>query len=335
MTTIGSLFSGIGGLELGLERAGVGRVIWQVEQDEFCRRVLAKHWPGADRSTVDVRYAGASTLVPVDVICGGFPCQDVSGAGRGAGLDGARSGLWWEFRRVVAELRPSIVVVENVASGAKRWLCAVCGALQELGYRTRALGVAARDVGAPQRRERIFVVAYANGLRGVEPEGREREQRRRSEDSRAAGGGHDVADTDGIGSITRARGARSERAGRAELGRGGADVGHAECARREGPIDAGGEALGRVPAWAGGRLGEAQRGLGGGAHGLSAGLDGHRWPAGRGEAQREGEPPRTVTATEREPMRRARLRALGNAVVPQCAEVVGRVLLQDLMGGGS
>ena len=91
---IGGLFSGIGGLELGLERAGVGHTVWQVEQDAWCRSVLAQHWPEAERFD-DVCNVGAHNLSPVEVICGGFPCQDISKVGRGAGLDGARSGLFW------------------------------------------------------------------------------------------------------------------------------------------------------------------------------------------------------------------------------------------------
>jgi site-specific DNA-cytosine methylase len=79
---IGSLFSGIGGLELGLERAGLGPVVWQVERDAFCRAVLATHWPAANRSVEDVHHAGSATLAPVDVICGGFPCQPASVAGK-------------------------------------------------------------------------------------------------------------------------------------------------------------------------------------------------------------------------------------------------------------
>lgn len=156
---IGSLFSGIGGLELGLERAGVGRVVWQVERDGFCRSVLARHWPLADRTHWDVRKVGADNLELVDVLCGGFPCQDVSSAGKHAGLSGKRSGLWYEFRRIAEELRPRAVVVENVASGAWRWLCPVREGLHELGYRTRAIGISAEDVGAPHRRKRIFVLA--------------------------------------------------------------------------------------------------------------------------------------------------------------------------------
>jgi DNA (cytosine-5)-methyltransferase 1 len=101
---VGSLFAGIGGFDLGFERAGM-RVSWQVEQDAYCRAVLARHFPDAARYE-DVREVGIDNLDPVDLICGGFPCQDLSSAGRGAGIDGARSGLWSEFARIVRELRP-------------------------------------------------------------------------------------------------------------------------------------------------------------------------------------------------------------------------------------
>ena len=93
---ISSLFSGIGGLELGLEAAGVGETLWQVEQDAFCRSVLARHWPDARRFE-DVRTVRAGDIAGAELICGGFPCQYVSKAGAGAGLAGSRSGLWWAF----------------------------------------------------------------------------------------------------------------------------------------------------------------------------------------------------------------------------------------------
>lgn len=159
---IGSLFSGIGGLELGLEWAGLGHVVWQVEQDQQCRAVLAKHWPEVVKHE-DVRCVGAGTLDRVDLICGGFPCQDVSIAGGGAGLAGARSGLWFEFRRVVEELRPRWVVVENVAGGASRWVDAVRESLEQLGYVSLPVPLSAADVGAPHKRARVFIVAHANG----------------------------------------------------------------------------------------------------------------------------------------------------------------------------
>lgn len=156
--SVGSLFSGIGGLELGLEMAGLGETVWQVERDEYCRAVLARHWPNAQRFD-DVRTVGAATLAPVELICGGFPCQDVSSAGKRAGLAGARSGLWFEYLRIVRELRPSWVVVENVASGAAAWVDTVLAGLGQLGYACLPIPLAAADAGAPHERRRIFVVA--------------------------------------------------------------------------------------------------------------------------------------------------------------------------------
>ena len=161
---IGSLFSGIGGLELGLERAGLGPVVWQCEIDPFCRAVLAKHWPKAARYA-DVASIRTRESVPrVDLLCGGFPCQDLSGAshGMGEGLHGESSSLWFHYARVAGIVRPRFVVVENVASGANRWLRTVRHGLHMLGYRTRALRVDARDVGAPHARRRIFVVGDSN-----------------------------------------------------------------------------------------------------------------------------------------------------------------------------
>lgn len=159
---IGSLFSGIGGLELGLERSGLGETVWQVEQSQFCRNVLARHWPNAERYE-DVKEVGKTNLAPVDVICGGFPCQDVSSAGNRAGLSGHRSGLWFEFARIVAELGPRWVIVENVSSGARLWVDSVRGQLERLGYETLPIPLSAQDVGAPHIRGRIFIIAHSDG----------------------------------------------------------------------------------------------------------------------------------------------------------------------------
>src|ERR1700689_2914339 len=113
--TLGSLFSGIGGFELGFERTGKIKTVWQVEIDDYCRRVLGSHWPAVSRYS-DVREVGKHNLRPVDIVCGGFPCQDISNAGKRAGIDGERSGLWSEYARIVRELRPRFVVVENGAA---------------------------------------------------------------------------------------------------------------------------------------------------------------------------------------------------------------------------
>ncbi len=161
MLTIGSLFSGIGGLELGLEWAGLGPTIWQVERDERCRSVLAHHWPQSERFD-DVCGVGGSTLAPVDLICGGFPCQDNSRAnttGDRLGLAGLRSGLWYQFDRIIGELEPRWVIVENVTSGAPLWFNGVVGDLVKRGYETTPIPISAADVGAPHERSRVFVIA--------------------------------------------------------------------------------------------------------------------------------------------------------------------------------
>ena len=166
MLTMGSLFSGIGGLELGLERAFEGQLqtAWQVEENQFCCSVLERHWPNAKRYD-DVRTVGAPNLEPVDILCGGFPCQDISIAGKGEGLNGKRSGLWWEFHRIINELRPSVVVMENVSAITIRGLSAVVGSLTQIGYDCQWTIISARQCGAPHLRRRWFCVAYPNSQR--------------------------------------------------------------------------------------------------------------------------------------------------------------------------
>lgn len=157
-----SLFAGIGGLELGLERAGM-TTVGQVEIDPFCRRVLAKHWPEVPKHD-DVRTAvdwwRSEERPPVDLICGGFPCQDISNAGRQEGITGARSGLWSYLRDTVRALRPRYVVLENVAAILVRGLDVVASDLAEIGYDLEWDCVPAAAVGAPHRRDRWFGVAY-------------------------------------------------------------------------------------------------------------------------------------------------------------------------------
>ena len=264
---IGSLFSGIGGLELGLERAGVGHTVWQVESNLFCREVLAKHWPEAERFE-DVRKTTGlhniccdldedcgcdpRPLEPVDIICGGFPCQDISLAGKGRGLEGKRSGLWWEFDRIIRELRPRYVVVENVPALRSRGLAGVLGSLAEIGYDAQWDCIPAQAVGAPHRRARLFVVAWRV------PDALSNEVRDAPE-----------------------RGQGAPQAG---------DGGNAEL----------------------GYLGASPR----------------AWPPGPNDLQAWGAVPDDTKPAlcrmdARIPHRTHRLRALGNAVVPQVAEVIG------------
>ncbi len=258
---VGSLFSGIGGLELGLERAIPGaRTVWQVEQDDYARAVLAKHWPNARRYQ-DVKEAGAHNLEPVDVICGGFPCQDISLAGKGAGLDGARSGLWTEYARIVRELRPRYVVVENVAALLSRGMGRILGDLAALGYDATWDCVPAAAVGAPHRRDRLFLVAYSNSLDPVEqPE---------------------------------------------LFGRSGHAVNASRDGQRRNVADADSE---RQP--------------------QPRELQGQEWRRSIDRCRPWTVEPQLGRVAHGVPRRVDRLRCLGNAVVPQVAEVVGRVIVE-------
>jgi len=168
------LFSGIGGFSLGLERTGGFETVAFCEIEEFPRRVLAKHWPDVPCYR-DVRDLTAAQLaadgITVDVITGGFPCQDLSVAGRRAGLDGERSGLWSEIVRLIGELRPQYVIVENVANllagpSEKRggWFGRVLKDLAECGYDAEWRNIPACMVSAPHRRERVWIVAHAKTM---------------------------------------------------------------------------------------------------------------------------------------------------------------------------
>ena len=315
--TIGSLFSGIGGLESGLEHATGARTLWQVERESFCRDVLARHWPDAVRHD-DVRTVGAE-LAPVDIICGGFPCQDVSLAGKRAGFAGERSSLWREYRRLVALLQPRFVFAENVpgllTARGGRDFAEVLGDLAALGFDAEWATFRASDVGAPHRRERLFLLAYrvSGGCDGVEN-----------------GASRDILD----GSTPR----REEGADRAA---NGGQIGGLADSASLGGREPQHEALSLArsgEAWAGARGrsgGGAVAGMGHGADGLPAGVarrdpDAHRWPAGRGEAQHEGEPART---SKHVPQRAAKLKALGNAVVRQQAALAWRVLYARACAG--
>jgi DNA (cytosine-5)-methyltransferase 1 len=319
--TIGSLFSGIGGLELGLERAGLGPVLWQVECDDYAIRVLERHWPDAARYR-DVREVGRHNLAPVDVICGGFPCQDVSNAGKRAGLAGHRSGLWSEFARIVRELRPGYVLVENVAALLGRGFGDVLGDLAACGYDAEWDCIPAAAVGAPHRRDRLFLVAYARGVgpgrladaaswdhAGRSDAGREEETGRppvRREDGRARA----LADPAGERRLEgRAESARQQ--GGSDAAERGDEVADSDRLMRDRRSGAG---RWRSEPTDGGRR-ETESILGREADGLPGGLD-----AAWGPGWEDGVPRVCGTIQDRV----ARLRCLGNAVVPQVAEFIGR-----------
>lgn len=167
---IGSLCSGIGGLELGIEQALEARTVWQVEIDAWCRDVLAKHWPDAVRHT-DLRALDPAALAPIDLLCGGFPCQPASCAGHRKGTTDARW-LWPDVARILRGTRPKWCIFENVrglltVSGGKAFDEVLRG-LSSAGYDAGWLLVRASDVGAPHRRERVFILGRRRDA-GAEP----------------------------------------------------------------------------------------------------------------------------------------------------------------------
>ena len=154
--------------ELGIQSAIPGsRVAWQIEIDEYCLRVLAHHWPNTPRFK-DVRTVETHHLERVDVIVGGFPCTDTSDTGQREGMLGASSGLWWEMWRIIRDLRPRWVCVENTTGLYHRGLGEVAGSLAALRYDLEWCRLSAQECGAPHRRERIFMVADSNGMRHEE-----------------------------------------------------------------------------------------------------------------------------------------------------------------------
>lgn len=350
--TLGSLFAGIGGIDLAFEAAGF-ETKWQVEIEDFPRQVLERHWPGLLRPR-DVRgctgrsgkgWRRYQQLPHVDVMAGGFPCQDISVAGKGVGIRvGTRSGLWFEFARLISELRPRIVFLENVSAITTRDGTAVIGTLAELGYDARFGLIRASDAGAPHQRERWFCVAF--------PEKPQRAAERLGSRQAAMGDVLDHRPEQRRSVVAHAE--RTKRrpngAGQRELDRTdhrlqtgwlegssglaerGQELAYASGARLEvgtgvrgyageeqPPTKRGGaEVRAWIPVGHRGEWGNraAQPGLGRGADGLSAWLDASyaRWPAGPGRPQHAWEPPRV---TSWQPDRTKRLKALGNAVVPQ------------------
>jgi len=159
---IGSLFTGIGGFDLGFENAGF-ETLWQVEIDNNCLNLLGQKFPKVEKFK-DIRIVKKRNLKPVDIITGGFPCQDLSVAGKRAGLAGKRSGLWFEFERVIDELKPGGFVIENVpgllSSAGGRDLGTIIRDLVKRGYCVAWRVLNAQYFGVAQRRRRMFLVGY-------------------------------------------------------------------------------------------------------------------------------------------------------------------------------
>jgi DNA (cytosine-5)-methyltransferase 1 len=286
------LFSGIGGFSLGLERTGGFETVAFCEIEPFPRRVLAKHWPGVPCYD-DVRTLTSARLaadgITVDVITGGFPCQDLSVAGKQRGMgEGTRSGLWSEIVRLIGDLRPRYIIVENVAallSGPSErrggWFGRVLGDLAECGYDAEWENIPASALGAPHRRERVWLVCYP------------------SENERSCiGCRNGMVEWHQLVSPGRDKEAD-------ELVGSGSHVAYAD------QIHAQGQQPGGIDAqrWA--------RPLQRPARPLLAGV-GRQWVA----------EPDVGRVAHGVPDRAHRLAALGNAVVPQIPELIGRAILQ-------
>lgn len=290
-----SLFSGIGGFDIGLERAGMQTVAF-CEFDPYCQAVLKRHWPEVPIYD-DVRTLSADTLRrdgvwPIDVIAGGFPCQDLSFAGKRAGIEGERSGLWSEFARLIGEVRPRFAIMENVPGLLSAGHGRVLGDLAALGYDAVWDCVPASAVGAPHRRDRVWIVAHAQSERCGET-------RRHQSDKPApwiAGSSQDVP--------------HAKRRGRSR------------SRLHEDASDPDTRSLGQTVELINGR-GPRQRrtepGLGGVVDGDPHWVDPSAWLE-----EPEGVP-RVATGIEN---RAARLKALGNSIVPQVAFLIGQAVME-------
>ncbi len=315
------LFSGIGGFALAGARLGIETVAF-CEIDPFCQAVLGKHWPGVPIYG-DIRKLDPTGFRGVDLIAGGFPCQDISAAGKGAGIDGARSGLWKEMLRIIAGVRPHWCLIENVPALRTRGSDRVLSDLETVGYAAWPLVVGAWAVGAPHRRDRVWIVAHRGGDALREQSGR---------GSGAGWAGEAVAGDSGEGLADTHRGRREELGqqdrqpehegapGREPDGCDGAGLADTDNERRE-------EQRGTEPVHEGPGRTEPQR------HSL--------WPARPGQQQHEWEEPRLIefplggstdglpaglVRTRRRNNREA-LKAYGNSIVPDVAEAILSVIV--------
>jgi DNA (cytosine-5)-methyltransferase 1 len=160
---IGSLCTGYGGLDLAVQAVLGAQLAWYAETDRHACTVLARRFPGVD-NLGDIRTVDWHTTVPVDIVTAGFPCQDISDAGRREGIRGAKSSLWTAVADAIRVLRPQLVFVENVAALLRRGLDIVHADLATLGYDTSWICLRASDIGAAHRRDRLFLLAARRDL---------------------------------------------------------------------------------------------------------------------------------------------------------------------------
>jgi DNA (cytosine-5)-methyltransferase 1 len=283
---VGSLFSGIGGIELGLERAGGYRTRWFVENEPYAVAVLKKRWPGTPVYG-DITGLDFGKLPKVDMLTGGFPCQDISNAGKRAGIEGSRSGLWTYFREAIRQIRPRIALIENVSALITRGFDAVLADLASLGYDAEWHCFPASAVGAPHQRDRVFIFATRGDVADSNTKRLQRRQEtrnigsgRENREQQFGGQGADVADSECQFRDTRTR----ERIHTEQPKAKRQNISDGSCKNK------------RTQGWW-----AAEPELGRVAHGV--------------------------------PNRVDRIKCLGNAVVPQVAEAIGRAI-QETMNGG-
>lgn len=322
--TFGSLFSGIGGLDLGLNRADM-QCAWQCEINDYATKVLEKHWPNTPRFR-DVRECNKHNLSAVDLIAGGFPCQPHSLAGERKASKDERN-LWPEFYRIICELRPTWVLVENVlgllSSEGGQFFGGILRDLAQARYDAEWCVLSAAQFGAPHLRERVFIVAHTASTRQQS----QQDPERRSVGFNTTSASH-VADVSSFRSDARrtepkkqCRQSDTHSNGEANV----ADTSSQRCEERDASAWYSEQrqrtrlfSTSRVPR-------EPESVMGRIFTRISTRMDGYRWPAGPREQQHAWEPPRVTT--EKLAHRVARLEALGNAVVPQIAEAIGRRIL--------
>jgi len=316
--TVGSLFSGIGGIDLGLERCGM-TVKWQSEIEPYSCQVLKKHWPNVP-NLGNIREVNWEEVERVDVIAGGYPCQPFSTAGKRGGTDDSRH-LWPEMLRAISVLRPKVAFLENVRGHYSLGFDCVLGDLANIGYDAEWEIVSAQSVGAPHRRERLICLAYPNNSRSGTPKrhmdsGRRQTETNRQWFARSLNGisrlSDDVAYPTkqlGDGKPDNSRDSKRPKTvpklGDCGWSENVADTDSRQTGGRLGsePTDRGhlsgwADHFGGEESYAGGQWWATEPDVGRVAHGIPARVD--------------------------------RLRGLGNAVVPQVAEVVGRVIVEML-----
>jgi len=302
------LFSGIGGFSLGLERAGMETVAF-CENDKFCQKVLAKHWPNVPVHNNIEELDGREYKGTVDLICGGFPCQPFSVAGQQRGKEDDRA-LWPEMLRVIREVEPAWIIGENVPGIINMELDNVLSDLEGAGYSCQTFVIPACAVDAKHRRDRVWIIASHTNFKS-KPGGSQYEAER----SRQL----DVAHANsGLGNQQK----EQIQAGRNAANSSGEDVADTSIKRLQGSEETG-DSLGsgtnreQLSARFGGVSGRdkpsAQPGMGGMVDGVSRWMD---------------EPEGIPRVIGKVPDRVHRLKALGNAVVPQVVEVLGRMVMK-------